>query len=325
MSGPPSESEFVFNIVWTGATFPFLAPLVASQFANTDARFRFVVNGCASGQVELMEAFAARQGEQIVEVFVSSDEMERHGRALDRVLAARDDGEYFAFIDPDIIATGPFVPDFADALTGGCAGVTSGRGIWNDDAVIPEGHPGVAGEFFYDRDGFLFGSPHFAMYRRDAVERTCRRWGIGFGSAGRDIPDAARARLESSGHAYWLFDTGKVVNILLQLDGASLCHFEHPALVHFGGMSHYLSPPDGEGGAEIEDWEPDQSVWEWPDRRLALAKFTAAVLRRLLAGEAAPAVPAGIDPADAELLTRVRQLLLDVVAPYVRDVERDAP
>ena len=127
-------------------------------------------------------------------------------------------------------------------------GVGSGRGVWRDDSYLPEGQAGVSGEYFYAPDGFLFGSPHFSMYRRDAIEDTVARWGVGFQSAGRDISDAARKVLEDSGRWYFFFDTGKILNILLQHDGHRLEHFEHRHLMHIGGMSHYLSQPDVPGG-----------------------------------------------------------------------------
>src|SRR5690606_22166711 len=96
---------------------------------------------------------------------------------------------------------------------------------------------------FFDEDGFTFGSPHLAMYRRDALDETFRRWGVGFASAGPELEPATRARLAEAGRDYKLFDTGKIVNILLQCDGQRLLHTEHPDLLHVGGMSHYLSPP----------------------------------------------------------------------------------
>ena len=195
-------------------------------------------------------------------------------------------------IDPDIAVSGPFVADFAERLEYGAAGVGSGRGVWRDDSYIPEGQAGVSGEYFYAPDGFLFGSPHFSMYRRDALDDTMARWGVGFRSAGPDLSDAARQVLEDSGRWYFLFDTGKILNILLQHDGHRLEHFEHRHLMHIGGMSHYLSQPDVPGGG-IND-----PRWPWPVTRLEVARYCSAVLGRLSNGLPAPEVPAEVDPDD---------------------------
>ncbi len=249
-------------------------------------------------------------------MLVVSDEMGAHGVALDAAYEQRPDGDYFCFIDPDILARGPFVADFAERLDQGCAGVTSGRGVWRDDDVLPAGHPGVAGEYFYAPDGFLFGSPHFAMYRRAPIDDVRARWGIGFKSAGPDLSDEAKERLVAIKRRFLLYDTGKLMNIFLQDEGNTLCHFEHDALVHIGGLSHYLSPPDGGGGAEEADWSPDQTVWPWPVSRLEVARFTAAVLRNLGAGRPAPALPADVDESVAPRLEMVRNELITLVETY---------
>ena len=71
MSTPTPDRDFVFNIVWTGSVFPYLSHLVATQLAHSDARFRFVLNACAPGQAELMEAFAGAHPGRVVEITLS--------------------------------------------------------------------------------------------------------------------------------------------------------------------------------------------------------------------------------------------------------------
>jgi len=313
------ESALVFNIVWTGSVFPYLRYFVASQLRHSDVRFRFVANGCPEDQVELMHGFAAAHPDRVVEVFVSSTSMERHGAALDTVLAARDDGDHFCFIDPDILAEAPFIRRFVAALHDGCMGVTSGKGIWTDDVTVPPGHPGVPGECFYSQDGFLFGSPHFAMYRSPPLRETMFRWGAGFGSAGDDLPQRTKDALLAAGHDYWLYDTGKIVNILLQEDGHRLCHFEHSALVHIGGVSHYLSPPEKQGEVLAVDEEPDQR-WPWPPARLEVARYTATLLRALCDGHQPPTAPSGIDEDLTARLARVRTALFHLVREHEADL-----
>jgi len=315
------ESSLVFNIVWTGSVFPYLRWFTASLLHHGAARFRFVANGCPPDQIDLMEEFAAAHAERVVEVFVSSTSMERHGDALDAVFAARDDGDHFCFLDPDILAEGPFLREFIDALDGGCAGVTSGRGVWTEDVTVPPGHPGVPGECFYSQDGYLFGSPHFALYRRAVLEEIRSRWEAGFSTGKGDLPQRGRDALVAAGHDYWLYDTGKIVNILLQVDGHQLCHFEHPALLHIGGMSHYLSPPEKQGGLLAPDEEPDQR-WPWPVGRLTVARYTAGVLRTLCDGDPEPALPDGVEGELAARLGRVRDALATCVRDHAAIVHR---
>lgn len=299
---PAPDTSFVFNIVWVGEVFDYLQYFVASQIAQSDARFRFLSNGCGDQQLEKMEAFAERHPGRVVEVIETSKEMGAHGVALDTAFDARDDGEFFCTIDPDILATGPFVRDFAARLDT-CAGVTSGRGVWVDDDVVPEGHKGVAGEMFYSRDGYLFGSPHFGMYRRAEVQATMDRWGIGFKSAGPELSDEAKAKIQAAGHDYILYDTGKILNILLQEDGNQLCHFEHPNVMHIGGLSDYILTED----AMVRKWDPS---------RFEVARFTASILRDLCHGKEAEPMPDGLEPAMAERLGKVRGALIDMIEAY---------
>jgi hypothetical protein len=305
------RSAFVFNVVWAGTDFPYLRHFVASQLRHGDAQFRFVANGCPPDQVRHMEEFAAAADGRVTEVFISSTTIDRHGQALDAVLLARDDGEFFCFVDPDILARGRYLEPFADALDAGCAGVTSGKGVWTDDVVVPAGHPGVPGECFYSRDGYLFGSPHFAMYRRAPLLATMSRWGVGFGSTGGELTPPAAEALASAGHAYWVYDTGKIVNILLQEDGHRLCHFEQPSLLHIGGMSHYLSTPIG-GGRPRTAGEATDLGLPWPPARLEVARHTAALLRSLSENEPPPPPPPRLDADLARRLNKVRAAILDL-------------
>jgi hypothetical protein len=321
------DEVFVFNIVWTGIDFTYLRNFVASQIANSNARFRFVANGCPPDQIELMEAFASRHAGRIVEVLdvhpfggaakegEETRKIVAHGVALDRVRQMRDDGPYFCLIDPDIKANAPFVPEFAQLLDEGAAAVTSGKEVWSDDNLVPLGHTGVAGEHFFDRSGFVFGSPHVSLYDRATLDETTNRWGVGLGSAGPELTDAAKAELSALGLDYIIYDTGKLVNTLLQVDGHRLVHRDLPQLVHIGGMSHYLSPPDGHITLANGEQAPDFARWGLNDR-YHVTKFTAHTLKELVAGRAAPAIPDGTDPPMARKLRVVQREMTELFARY---------
>ena len=318
------DDDVVFNVVWTGNVFRFLRFFVCSLLDRSGARFRFVANGVTPDARQLMDDFARAHGERVVEIYdMPQTEMVAHGVALDAVLESRNDGELFCFVDSDIKARKSFLPEFL-ALLAEHDAVTSGREVWNDDSVVPRDHPGLDGQYFFDQNGFTYGSPHFAMYRRDQLVATMSRWGISFGSRGPDLSDPAREQLRAMGQLYWVFDTAKVVNILLQGDGGTLCHFDHPELVHIGGLSHYLDPPRRksmlirpEGGTtQGDEDEPEWGRLERMASRFEVARFTAAMLRSLTRGEAAPAMPAGLEPAMEHRLEVVRDEMTDLVTAY---------
>lgn len=314
------ESDFVFNVVWTGEVFSHLRYFVQSLMAESAARFRFVVNCCTPESTAAIEGFAGRHGDRVIDVLdVSPDRMVGHGLALDRVLEQRDDGEYFCFVDADIKASGPFLNEFAELLVDHDA-VSSGREVWTDENVVPEDHLGVGigGRHFYHPDGFVYGCPHFAMYRREILDETMSRWDVGLGARGSELPEATGERLTELGHRYMAYDTAKVVNILLQGDGHRLTHVEHPALVHIGGMSHYLSPPEWDT-REGRDGEPSWTLMNGMEPRTRVARFTAGMLRELEAGRPAPEIPDGLDPDLAAKLVFVRDEMTDLVARYASE------
>lgn len=312
---PPDESTLTFNVVWTGDVFTYLQPFVTSQIAWSRARFRFVANGCPPEQLERMEVFRARHPGRVVEVLdVSPEIMVAHGVALDRVRSQRDDGDHFCFIDPDIKANGPWLGEFCGLLSDHAA-VTSGREVWSQTNVLPEGHVGVPGEVFYDRSGFIFGSPHLALYRRAELEETIARWSVGLGSAGPELrPDATEA-LASLGHRFLVYDTAKIVNCLLQHDGHRLVHRDLPQLVHIGGLAHYLSPP-AYRTTEAGETEPDWTVHDSMAARHAVTRYCARVLRALADGDAAPAPPDGLDDDLADRLAVVHHEIVDLMARH---------
>lgn len=307
------EDRVVFNIVWTGGVFSLLEPLTVSILRHSEAKVRFIANACPQEEVTAMERFGGEHPDRMADIVVVSEEfMVRHGSALDRVLATSDDGPYFSLLDPDIFVVGPFLTDVGRLLSGASA-VTAGKEVWSDDNVRPSEHPGVSGEFFFDQDGFVFGSPHFAIYESAGLRETMQRWDVGFGSTGNDLSERTRQRLEEMKRSFWVYDTAKLVNILMQGDGHGVVHEELENLVHIGGVSHFLAPPATAPGArdkppkwgEGSDWCDDPKN----ANRAAVARYTADLLTALRARESPPPLPEDAGHL-AERLESVRRSLI---------------
>ncbi len=302
-------SNIVFNVVWTGDTHRHMRHFLDTVIAQSSARFRYILNACDAESIEALTDDARTRSDRIIDVVnVSSSDMVAHGVALDAVYDRDDGSDLFCFIDTDIKARAPFVDDFL-ALLVDADGVTSGKEVWTDDNVVPDDHPGVGGRHFFRSDGYVYGSPHFAMYKRAALDDTFGRWGVGFGAAGRpNVSDAAWDRIVESGHEYLVYDTGKIVNILLQEDGHRLVHEEHDALLHIGGLAHYMSPPDA---LHPKTGEPTWTRWNGMEARSTVARFAADTLKALEIGREAPPVP-DTDPSTAAKLTLVREELIEM-------------
>src|SRR5690606_23818480 len=158
----------------------------------------------------------------------------------------------------------------------------------------------------FGRDGFVFGSPHLAVYRREALDHTRRRWNVRLQPAVPDLSEAAKARLTELSQEYLVFYNAKLVNTLVQADRYRVVHHELAQLVHIGGLSHFVSPAyylpnaDGELEPEWTRWGGDQI-----NARHSVARFTAAALRAALAGEPTPPVASSADASTRQKLTHV--------------------
>ncbi len=314
----PAEADLVFNIVWTGEAFTYLRYFTESLLAQSTSQFRFVANGCPASAIEMMGEFGARHPGRIDLLDLEHEVTVAHGVALDETRALRDDGGHFCFIDPDIKAKAPFVAELTAALVDHAA-VTSGKEVWTDDSVIPENHLGVAGEYFFDRKGFVFGSPHLAIYDRAALDEVWDRWGVKIGSAGPELSDEAKAQLVSMGHEYIVYDAGKIVNALLQANGHRVEHRELPQLVHIGGLSHFLDPTgyrEDADGQRVPDWTLYPNMGD----RHTVSRHAAQTLRSFCDGDPVPTVPEGVTPTMAAKLDLVGDEVSDLMGRYLEVV-----
>ncbi|MCH7789316.1 MAG: hypothetical protein IH940_07720 [Acidobacteria bacterium] len=321
-----AESDIVFNLTWTGDVFKYQHYFLDSLLTHSAARFRFLLNACSSSSIDEMRAYAEARPSRIVElVEVSSRPMISHGAALQIAFDQQDDGEFFSFIDTDILAKGPFVADFI-TLMDDVDVVTSGTEVWSDGNVMPADAQGVSGEYFFGSDGFVFGSPHCAIYRREALRALFERWGFAFDTGGQErMSKAAWELISSTGQTYWMYDTAKIVNIALQAEGHRLEHSEHPNLVHIGGLAHYLAPPghDSDTGTVLDGQgeDPPWTSFDGQESRADVARFAAKMLVELTAGRSAPEVPSSIEDSMAAKLQRVRAELTEIVSgPSVEPV-----
>jgi hypothetical protein len=309
-----TASDFVFNVVITPGTFRYLRLFTASLLAQSGVQLRLVANGCSPEELREMRSFATDAGARTTVFALSGSSMVPHGVALDQIYAATDDGDFFCFVDSDVKATGPFMDLFLALLTRADL-VTSCSVAWSDDTVLPPDASDLVGRHSIGHDGFVYGSSYLAIYRRDRVEQVRSAWPVTFRAYAYDkLPELVQRRLEEMGRRFRLYDTAKVLNILLQGDGGVLTHAENPALVHIGGISQYLSDPSvlARGAqATARDapvpWFADSGSGR---QRWDFARWAAAVLRNIVDGEPLPELPD--DPMLRLRAAEVQRELLDL-------------
>lgn len=307
-----TASDFVFNVVITPGTFRYLRLFTASLLAQSGVQVRLVANGCSPEESNQMRAFATDAGARVSVLDLSGSTMVPHGVALDEIYAATDDGDFFCFVDSDVKATRPFMALFLELLIRSDL-VTSCGVAWSDDVVLSPDASDLVGRHSIGHDGFVYGSSYLAIYRRARIEQVQRMWPVTFRAYAYDkLAESVQRRLEEMGRRFRLYDTAKVLNILLQSDGGVATHAENPALVHVGGISQYLSDPSvlARGAQETASdapvpWFADTGSGR---QRWDFARWAAAVLRNIVDGEPLPELPD--DPVVRLRATEVQRELL---------------
>jgi hypothetical protein len=303
----PAEREVVWNLVFTPSTFRCFNLFTQSVLAMSDARVRLVANGCDPNDVALMRKFAARFGARVDVTPLPGSELLTHGRALTALYDTTHDGPLFCFVDTDVKATGRFMPRLLQALDAADV-VTSGDVAWSDDTVLPAGERNLAGRHAVDIDGFVYGTSYLAMYRREAVDRVRARWNITFEPYARaHLPSGAQEQLHAMGRDFDMYDTAKVLNILVQTEGGIVRHLAHPELFHVGGISQYLVHGDD------TPWFAQRGKGK---QRWDFARWAARTLQALADGRPPPAV--AVDGLTEEQAATTRAELQDLVDRYTR-------
>ena len=314
MTTASAEGPSVLNVVMTPGTFRYLQLFTRSLLAQSELRVRIAANGCPSGELQLMRRFAEDHGTRVEVVELSSPTMVPHGVALDEIFAARDDGDYFFFVDSDVKAKRPFMEAFL-TLLGRFDVVTSCSVAWSDDSILPAAAPDLVGRHAVGHDGFVYGSSYLAIYPRALVDRVREAWGVTFRAYSYEkLTPLVQRRLSELGRQFRFYDTAKVLNILLQGDGSGLTHVDNPALVHVGGISQYLSDPSVLGRTDTAANDDAPVPWFATSgagrQRWDFARWAAAMLRSIVDGEPAPELPA--DPAQRLRANEVQRELLDL-------------
>src|SRR4051794_11198901 len=230
-------SEVTFNVIYSAGSAKRLLPFAESLLQGAGVRVRTVSNGCGADEVEWLRA-ASRRDERVSTYVLPFATSVDHGSALNHLFESFDE-PVFAFADSDVLAAGDFVDDLFSAAPG-TAAVFTAPPAWLTDAEarLPEGETFLDGRHFRLRDGTPIGGSYVAAYERRPLELVWERAPRGFGITRRSLLDRRlRAELSSRGWSFRAFDTGRVLNLLLLLEGHRLDNRIVPELHHVGGFT----------------------------------------------------------------------------------------
>jgi hypothetical protein len=225
------------NVLFTECSVRRLLPLSLSLLQGSGVRLRLVANACAPNEVELLRAVAGGD-ERIAFHALPVRTPIPHGTALDRLFEAFPEPR-FAFADSDVFASGDFTASLELDERADVAAVFAAPPVWlsDEEATAARDAPFLSGRYRTLADGTPIGGTHFAVYERAALEP---RWREARGFSRRPrlaLPRYVRASLAERGWDFSLFDTGRVVNLLLLRDGFALRNRDVPDLHHVGGFT----------------------------------------------------------------------------------------
>lgn len=233
-------TRLVINTIYTPGSVQYLYMFVLSWLKWSNCLFRLVVNGCTLEEVRILQEFCTKDS-RLDLLILSSTKVMSHGEILNS-LQALEQSEYFCFMDPDILVTGEFLQNVVPAL-GRYAGVFLGAPLWNDngDQILPENEQNIWGRYNRTPENVCLGSTYFAIYNNTALSKMICSTGLSFDKyVWEDIPECCQRQIAQMGLQRKFYDTGKVLNLLLQAQGELLTFKEMPYLQHIGGINQYL-------------------------------------------------------------------------------------
>lgn len=229
-----------FNIIYTEKTVDRLLPFVDTLLKHSNCSFRLVNNGCTAQEAKTLEAYCVHSDRMEYYSMEFSDVLE-HGKVLNH-LQAIERNEYFAFMDSDIFATGPFLERHLKVLKTH-DGICSCLPNWYDHQYVEmkDKLANMTGYFLNNHDHFL-GVSFYSIYHKSAIQETIQSTGINFQRyTWRQLPEQHKSTLINLGLKKNSYDTAKLLNIFLQQRGRKLVYQSTPNLVHLGGFSSLSS------------------------------------------------------------------------------------
>lgn len=166
--------------------------------------------------------------------------MQIHGKVLTH-LQARCQDEYFCFMDSDIFAT-DYLPNLLEIIKQeNLTGLFSAMPLWvkKSEYFFKRDFRSMLGVFNQMKYETCIGSTYFAIYNNDSLRQIIQHYNICFDENPRkSLSTEIQRELDKLGYSQTYFDTGKVINLLLNKHKFRLKNIEIPELCHIGGTSY---------------------------------------------------------------------------------------
>jgi len=234
-----TRDQIQLNVLFVPGTVHRLAPFILSILESSPAcSLRLVSNACHVDEDRILNDVACTD-QRLSFVRIGTQRPLSHGSAL-TMLQKQETSPVFAFMDSDIFATGDFLQELNWSPSRSSA-LFSCPPVWSNPELeqLPEGFGVLSGVYNQLHDGFCVGSSYFAMYDNNLLTQCMKQTGVSFEySRWTQLSEQLRRELKQAGKQLLIYDTGKLLNILLQLRcGADLGFRRTGTLEHIGGIS----------------------------------------------------------------------------------------
>lgn len=230
--------SMTFNIIYTPGTVQQLSFLVYSLLKwSNDCTFRLVANGVGADEAQLLQALCTGNP-RLAYAALPTRKLLTHGEALNDLQAQNQD-DYFCFMDSDIYAVAEFMPAFGP-LVESYSGLFSAMPLRfpQTGLTLPKDKAFMAGPYTHTQAQLCLGTTFFAIYNNQAITEVRRATGIDFHKyRWEEIPAIYQGQLQALGLQHQLYDTAKLLNLVLHIHGHALHYQPCPALRHIEAVS----------------------------------------------------------------------------------------
>ena len=231
------SDALTFHIIYTPGTVSDLLPFVDTLLAHSRQRFCLVSNGCDAGERDLL----ARRCEQTARLsWLSLPGRHRlsHAAALNHLFRTTADS-LFCFMDSDIFATGDFMLDLQPHLANASALFSAWPiTITETEQILPRDCPMIMGYHRISAEGWPLGGSYFCVYRRESVMDAMRDFPAAFERGYWDeLPERVKTLIRAGGQQRLFFDTGRVLNQVIQGRVGGITSVTTSHLTHLGSYS----------------------------------------------------------------------------------------
>jgi hypothetical protein len=231
-------SQLCFNIIYVRGTVRKLTIFLDSLLQWSDCQFRLVANGCSSEEVDYLKQLSEANDRLQLLVF-PSNKVVVHSAVLNHLQLLDKDKKFFCFVDSDIFAIDHFL-DGLSGLSDNYVGFFSGAPTWvkKKEYKFQPDFDIVGGYYHFMDNDICLGSTFFAIYKNEVLNKVIQETGVGFqGYLAKDIPSDLIHVLKELNLLKYSYDTGKLLNILLQVKGHKITYQDNASLIHIGGIN----------------------------------------------------------------------------------------